>query len=109
MMNTIDVLAEIRVERARQDEKFGEQNHPDGTGPNALQYLAKLGCSSVEARYTCDRLFESGLGTFAAILFEEVAEAIEEKDQDRLREELKQVSAVAVLWIETIDRRRSTK
>ena len=32
--STFAVLDEVRAERARQDAKWGEQNHPDGTAAN---------------------------------------------------------------------------
>lgn len=74
------VLAEVAGERARQDAKWGEQNHNDFV--------------------------------YGAILMEEVGEAMqaalwtrfEGKDGD-VRAELVQVAAVAVAFIECIDRR----
>lgn len=42
------------------------------------------------------------------ILDEEVAEALAETDPERLRAELVQVAAVAVQWIEALDRRAAT-
>lgn len=81
---TIDVLSEIAAERASQDFKWGQQNH--------------------------------GAGTWLAILSEEVGEfskAILEQqfpgsqgaiDENEIRDELKQVAAVAVAMIEAFDR-----
>jgi len=90
----IDMLAE----RERQDEKWGEQHHPDGTtsksAPMANYY-----------RDSCDRAFAAGDGTWAHILLEEVFEALAEEDQQKLRTELVQVGAVAAAWIEDIDSR----
>lgn len=93
------VLSEIAVERRRQDAKFGEQNHPDGTGFAGTARDADL------ARLECKRQFAEGTGTWLDILNEEVAEAYAEKDPAKLRAELVQVAAVAVAWIEAIDRR----
>lgn len=73
------VLEEVRAERVAQDKKWGEQNHVN--------------------------LY------WAGILMEEVGEtakAIIEGDADsRVREELVQVAAVAVSWIECLDRKKA--
>jgi hypothetical protein len=45
--------------------------------------------------------------TWRDILLEEVYEAFAETDSDRLREELIQVAAVALSWVDAIDRRKS--
>lgn len=81
---TDEVLDHVAAERERQDEKWGEQNHLDWV--------------------------------WNAILMEEVGEAAEEvlttafgaaaKGHGDLRSELVQVAAVAVAWIEAIDRRK---
>lgn len=95
----MDILAEILAERARQDAKWGEQNHPDGTGGLGRAHDA------LEARSECQRQFAEGVGSWLDILDEEVAETFAEDDPARLRAELIQVAAVAVAWIEAIDRR----
>jgi hypothetical protein len=93
------VLEEVAEEQVRQVDKFGVQNHPDGTGqPHAAH-------KPYRARRDCENAFKEGRGTWRHILIEEVAEAEAEKDPVRLREELIQVAAVAVSWIEAIDRR----
>lgn len=94
------VAREVIQERVRQDEKWGQQDHPDGTGPtiptlNAVEH----------ARNECNYVFRHGLGTWRHVLAEEFAEAMAESDPARLREELIQVAAVAVAWVEAIDRR----
>jgi hypothetical protein len=93
------VLAEIQAERERQDAKWGEQNHPDGTGSRDQQAAAGL------ARSWCQDAFGSGYGTWSDVLAEEVAEANAESDPAKLRAELIQVAAVATAWIAAIDRR----
>ena len=93
-----EVLLEVSRERAAQDEKWGEQNHPDGTHKD-LASMANL------RRNQCDRAAAEGCVTFRHILAEEVAEAFAEEDSESLRAELIQVAAVAVSWIESIDRR----
>ncbi|HET6917266.1 MAG TPA: hypothetical protein VFH56_14325 [Acidimicrobiales bacterium] len=96
------VTREVIQERVRQEAKWGEQNHPDGTGPTIPTLNA-----AERARYECDYAHRNGNGTWRHILYEEVAEAFAEIDPKRLREELIQVAAVAVAWVEAIDRRAS--
>lgn len=97
---TRDVLLELLEERIRQDQKWGEQNHPNGGGTPSHRRAAD------RARAICQALAARGECTWEAILLEEVAEALAERDDTLLREELVQVAAVAVAWIEAIDRRR---
>lgn len=92
------ILAEIAEERARQDTKWGEQNHPDGTSRGAA-FLAD------RARRACQKAAAEGKVTWRHIFDEEWAEAFAEEDPAKLRAELVQVAAVAVAWIEAIDRR----
>jgi hypothetical protein len=111
------VIQEIRSERARQDAKWGEQNHPDGTGPSVMVL------EGVE-HYTNDELSDApahdlahgatlatdisaggGTVTWRDILLEETFEALAEDDPQKLRTELVQVAAVATQWVEAIDRR----
>lgn len=93
------ILKEIVTERARQDDKFGEQNHTDGTGMPFDRDVADW------KRQECDRRHRAGIGTWRDILDEEIAEAYAETDPANLRDELIQVAAVAVAWAECIDRR----
>lgn len=95
----VGILNLILMERQRQDEKWGEQNHPDGSGSDLQRDLAE------QERDYCQRAFAAGRGTWRDVLAEEVAEAFAERDPARLRAELLQVAAVAVAWVEAIDRR----
>jgi hypothetical protein len=94
------VFAEVAIERTRQDDRWGEQNHPDGTGTHAVDTTF-----SELARVRCEQAFAQGAGTWRLILAEEVGEAFAENDPAALRAELLQVAAVAVAWVEAIDRR----
>ena len=94
------VLREVNDERNRQDAKWGEQNHPNGTGHSNQKAQAEI------ARDRCDDYFSMGIGAWDLILLEEVWEALAESDPEKLRTELVQVAAVAVAWIEAIDRKR---
>ena len=98
-MTRPDILPEIAAERARQDAKWGEQNHPDGTW-----MLGDLGRAN-RARRECYNAAKRGTLTYRHILDEEVQEAFAEYDPATLRAKLVQVAAVAVAWIECIDRR----
>ena len=95
------VLGQVGTERAAQDAKWGPQNHPDGTGGRD----ARDACDA--ARMLCDLRHREGRGTWSDILREEVCEAFAESDPRKLRAELVQVAAVAVAWVEAIDRRKA--
>lgn len=96
---TAPVIQEIVIERDRQNARWGVQNHPDGTGHEAY------GMTLASAREVCDDAARAGTVTWDLILMEEVYEAVAEEDPVRLRAELIQVAAVAVAWVEAIDRR----
>lgn len=100
---TLDwVLSEVRLERIKQDKRWGEQNHPDGTGVAVLAGGQEM---LDEIRLANERAVASNTLTWTHILLEELFEAITETDPDRLSEELIQVAAVAVAWREAIMRR----
>lgn len=92
-------LREIDRERERQIDKWGPQSHPDGTGGPRLMRASEF------ARILCEAAFADDKGTWAHILTEEFFEAMAEADPEKLRTELIQVAAVAVAWVEDIDRR----
>jgi hypothetical protein len=102
------VCEEIIDERERQHRKWGEQNHPDGTGPKERTPGTMYDTNEQiawHAKVRCDEAAKSGRCTYMHILNEEVREAFAESDPAKLRAELVQVAAVAVAWIEAIDRR----
>lgn len=113
-MTAID---DVVAERARQDTKWGQQNHDDGTGAHSMplydpnRYLDDTMVAkeiSDEMRRRTDKRFsgqEELAGTWADILLEEVFEALAEDKPLALRTELIQVAAVATQWAEAIDRR----
>jgi len=101
MSTLLQVVDEIRRERNRQDVKWGEQNHPDGTGSGAPDAAFE----ARRARNACQHAAKRGAVTWRHILREEFAEAMAEDDPTALRAELVQVAAVAVAWVEAIDRR----
>lgn len=99
------VLAEVDIERTRQDAKWGQQDHPFKR--EGKRYDVMLG--SRQARYRCDKRFGEKKGSFADILLEEVYEAIDTDSEADARAELVQVAAVAVAAIQAIDRRQGAK
>ena len=99
-----NAINDVWRERVRQDEKWGTGRiHPNGTGPGRLKRRVDR---AIIARNVCDASFAGGTGTWRHILDEEVCEAFAEEDPEALREELVQVAAVAVAWIESLDRQK---
>lgn len=85
------VSSEVTEERIRQDKKWGEQNHNDS------RWSHILGEEYGEAMEGVNVL------TFDpdTVMWDERTSTI-----NHLREELIQVAAVAVAWVECIDRRK---
>lgn len=104
-----DVLREVAAEQDRQVTIWGEQNHPDGTGPRVpyVGRLCRMAEAAGDARRRCQANTPKGTDNWADILLEEVFEALAEDDKDKLRVELIQAAAVIASWVEAIDRRRS--
>jgi hypothetical protein len=109
----VAILDEIAAERLRQEEKWGEQNHPNGTGRTWILSLHPIAWRedraahiALLAKNECERLAKQGRLTWLDITLEEIAEAFAEKDEDKLRAELVQSAAVLVAWIGAIDRRK---
>lgn len=100
------VFVAVELERMRQHLAWGEQNHPDGTGRLARLGQATAAIAGVrleaEARL---QLLDSP--TYAAILAEEVGEALREGDKAKLEVELIQCAAVIAQWLEKLIRERS--
>lgn len=116
------ILAEIEAERARQDMKWGEQNHPDvwphswHEGVTPRMVAKEFGVpEATHARANCDWATQRGVCTWAHILVEEVAEVVEAAVLDDklhcpvgpLDRELVQLAAVCVSWLEARSRRRA--
>lgn len=104
-----DILADIILERASQDQKWGQQDHPDVTEAcNPHQLVDAEG-----AQLSNDVAVEDGSLSWMHILWEEVWEAHEEAevvyndDTTRLEAELTQVAAVVVAHLEAIRRRKA--
>lgn len=100
-----DVCLEICEERVRQDAKFGTgRDFPDA--PMDARSRMEARRTERMLRDACEQSFRNGSGTWIHILAEEVGEVGEATiDPVRLRAELVQVAAVAVAWIEALNRR----
>jgi hypothetical protein len=117
------VIQEIRAERARQATKWGEENHPDGTGASTVpladlpwrrafqdgkaKTLSNTNAQTLAATASENTVVaaELGLVTWADILLEETFEALAEYDAQKLRGQLVKVAALSTRWVEAIDRR----
>lgn len=113
-----DALESAVAERARQDEKWGQLDHPmvslaarRGFVTADVAASAALLPTAARAREHCNHEHRTGKGTFFSILVEEVAEAFEAcvlhgEASDQARKELVQVVAVGIAMIESVDRAR---
>lgn len=94
-----DIYLLIKNERKRQIDLWGLQSHDDGTGSELDIKTSDLIKSLVK------ELESENKATWKDILYEEVHEVFAEKDLEKIKEELIQVAAVAVAWVEDIDRK----
>ena len=92
------VLGDVAAERAAQDRMWGHQEFPDGSGPEFTE-------RAEEAKRECAAAWSQGRLTWRHILAEEFFEALAESEPGGLRAELVQTAAVAVKWIQSLDRR----
>lgn len=110
------IIYEILVERKKQDVKWGEQNHPSvdpilterpgGCTPERMCEEYELPTEN-RAKSSCNIATKNGKLTFTHIVVEELCEAVSAVDDDARREELIQLGACVVQWIEAIDRRKA--
>lgn len=115
--HTCNILAEVAHERTRQETLWGQQDHVDHLPVSWEQKWSLLmdygnlanKFRQIHAEATV-KLTEMGMppgktSSWDVILLEEVYEAVCEDIPEKIREELVQVAAVAVAWIEALDRR----
>lgn len=113
-----EVLSQVADERQRQDTKWGEQAHPDvdrivaglsgALGPRSAAHFYGIPTAEV-AKAETDAAARAGECSWTHIAVEELAEAVEAAalgDEVHLRQELVQLSAVCVQWVQALDRRR---
>ena len=96
---TDTVLYQVAFERINEDVKWGERDYLDGTGETADKVTA------VYAKELNKQSAREGAIAWRDILDEEVFGVYAESDPAKLRAELVRVAAVAVAWVEAIDRR----
>jgi predicted house-cleaning noncanonical NTP pyrophosphatase (MazG superfamily) len=92
------VLADVAAERAAQDASWEVQDFPDGTGHEYAE-------AADAAKRECRTAWAAARLSWRHILAEEFYEALAETDMDPLRTELVQTAAVAVKWVQALDRR----
>ena len=108
---TIAVLERVFDERVRQVAQYGDNsNLEDGTGPDSmwLSPLASNHADDIQVAFRHDyedHEEQEGLPTWMHLIREEVAEAFQEDDPERLTAELLQVAALCVSWVEIIEKR----
>lgn len=97
-------MTEVTNERDRQDEKWGEQNHPllSPNYPEDSRRFYETEATLWKAA-NADRAL-AGCLAWDGILLEEVNEALAETDPVKIREELIQAAAVIVAMVESLDR-----
>lgn len=108
------VMELVVAERARQVTQYGHNDDlEDGTGqdsevlPSSV-YGGELTGETFEEVCRLDYEFYErlhGKPTWMHLIREEIAEAFQESDPIRLEEELVQVAALCVSWIETLHKR----
>lgn len=114
-IKTIAVLERVFEERCAQAAKHGVHgstyDFEDGTGPhvNWTEPVADgQDATTAEAHFRAAYEVykrEHGLPTWRHLVIEEVSEAFKESDPERLVEELLQVAALCVSWVEKIEQR----
>lgn len=100
------IVDEVLNERRKQENKWGVQDHPSvresktGHGRCGLHGMV----SEETAKQLCEYNSKRGTLAWGHIAVEELAEAISAPGDMSRREELVQLAAVIVAWIENIDR-----
>lgn len=95
----LGIINEVLRERRKQEAKWGVQDHPSivfGTHYNVAREAV--------AKYVCGERVRQNNLAWTDIAIEELAEAIEAPGEIARRDELIQLAAVVLAWIENIDR-----
>lgn len=100
MKNRATVLDLVDDEIFDQDKKWGSnRTHPDVHEDAIIPSVYHMGWNSDIFKKTTDHRALTGTLSWADILLEEVAEALDEDDTQKRIVELVQVAAVAVQWV----------
>lgn len=101
-------IEEVCIERGRQLDKWGVQSHPSvpaeyAETPQARQTFQAIAAELERAaKADCDFAFRRGKGTWYHIAWEELAE-VGAAPPEKQREELVQLTAVCLAWLEDLD------
>ena len=99
-------------ERVRQLAKWGDQSHPcvpwEIEPARAWDERMVAERMEVAAKADCEREFKAGRGTWWHIANEELAEVLAAPPEKR-RQELVQLTAVCLAWLEDIDNKAGTR
>lgn len=102
------VLDNIMSERMVQNQRWGpKQSHPNHTGSALRMTGGRSNHESMIRFQHFNNMYQNPY--WSTILAEEFYEAMNETDPVKLRKELVQVAAVAVSWIEDLDRKRESR
>ncbi len=113
----VDVLKLVARERLDQVHQYGHNEElPDGTGPRVAWLNHTDVNLDLRSAHEIQRAFranyeqndEAGRLSWMLLVREEVAEAFQEDNPERLEAELIQVAALCVSWVETLRRREAT-
>lgn len=105
-LNLNPLVWEVIEHRKAQDDKHGDYNSKHQQQLLTVISREEYGLpSEANAKQRTDDAMMTEQLTFGHILTEELCEVIEAKDEAARREELIQVAAVALQWIEAIDRK----
>jgi hypothetical protein len=106
------IINEIKKRRKEQNEKFGVSSHPcldqtllnrEGScTPQRMCEEYHIPSENV-AKYNCDNAFYKNQGTWAHIAVEELSEIVSEFDLHKRRNEIIDLAAVCIAWLEDID------
>jgi hypothetical protein len=104
LVTTDSVLREVLAERVRQDDRWGQQDHPMHA-PGEEDGVLLLDWPFRDLEQVMKERFGYGPPSWAVIQLEEVFEALAAKTLPEARAEFIQVAAVAVAAVESIDRK----
>ena len=90
----------VRLKREKNLLKWGEQNHPNGTGTSPLRDMHRAAAQTI-----VDKGMRNGTVTYFDILNEEVQEVACETDDEKVLAEMIDVAAVAMDWADSILRK----
>lgn len=104
----LQLTHELLLERARQDAKWGEQNHQSLPKPPRWCFLPYSALpSAADMKKQVDLEARDGSSNWLGITLEELIEAVEATNAAERRAELLQLAAVVLAWVECIDRREA--